>query len=231
MKQHCFLLLLIVVPFFYYSCDDALENNRRIEFKGRLVDSQNLPIPDIEVESAGDAKLGFDVTDANGEFNFVSLDIRYGKLKLLVNTHDDQESKYGSYTFINTKNSEQRNDYYIYDVGEIEVAEVAHLDLEIKNISATTDTLRWFLTYPPVDCEISSDANFNDISSLINTCSLNTQYSLSGRETTVDAVDERSVKTAKNKTAIFSYSFNSDGTTEEITIPLNAFENQFSFEY
>jgi len=70
LKAYYSLLLLLVV---LWSCN-PISHNERLSVKGNVTDPSGNPVSGIEIKTASKTyRLGSDLTDMNGDFDFVSV--------------------------------------------------------------------------------------------------------------------------------------------------------------
>ena len=81
--------ILSLIPILFTQCND-IENDRRILVKGKVVDINNVPQPNLQVyTSIGSGILGEGVTNNNGEFDFTSLSSNSYLANLVVELPDE----------------------------------------------------------------------------------------------------------------------------------------------
>lgn len=227
--------ILLGILLLLQSCQIDIMNNRRILVKGRIVDSNNNPIANISVrsETSNESTLGETVSDKNGEFQFTSL-ITEGtypydivvNLKSYRNYWNDgyefgdlENLNYsGKRYFNNTRN----RDASLYNLGTIQLNEVAKFTLLLQNTPGDTNTLAFRLDYETAICKIDlitngpEDCQVRDvIYQQLDSTSSNLQINLQSQLDT---------------NVLFKYVLN--GEPEQIiSIPLSNPETTYVFEY
>lgn len=238
--SHCLLFSALL---FFHSCHIQIENDRRIAISGTVVDNEGSPLPNITIRSEvlGEV-IGSSVSDENGNFDFVSLEAQgnFG-LDILVNVkpssygYDDyyfdlgydyntglpENSQYSGKRFYNPFTSRDRSNY---DLGRIQLNEIATLNLFLNNLSGDDNVVAYYLEYTNDVCLIDiNEENTPDECMIfqgeyvviLDPMSQNTQIELQSQLGT---------------TVFLKYQLN--GAPEQtISIPLTKTENTYVFEY
>lgn len=209
-------------------------DDRRTVIKGNIVDSENNPIANISVRCQiyGEI-LGEAVSDANGEFQFTSLEAeRNYTQNIMVNM------KSSSYYYDDNYNSDliENFDYTAkqyfsnstnraataYNLGQIQLNEAARLDILYNNIPGDNNRVAYKLEYESAICKI--DLNLNDSED----CQVNNDYY---HQLDINSTDFQTTLNSQLGTAvIFKYILNSE-PEQTISIPLTNLENTYVFEY
>lgn len=151
MKKNLLFICLLLLC----SCDEVLiQENRRIEVKGSLKSVENEPLTGLSVFAAAsrdgnfstntDKVLGKGSSKEDGSFEFISLDTYSHGFVLAVNPVEIENSEnYASAYFYDPTGDHSSN----YDLGEFRLPEKIEFQLDIRNVSGTSDTLRYVLDY------------------------------------------------------------------------------------
>src|SRR5699024_11043734 len=87
---YSFLLILG----FLWSCN-PISHNERLTVKGNVTDSSGNPISDIEIKTVSTTyRLGIDLTDTNGDFDFVSVASNRTEFDIWVNAKSWSDSQF-----------------------------------------------------------------------------------------------------------------------------------------
>ncbi len=237
MKRKLLLLLLLNSLFLFQSCHVQIENNRRIQIKGKVVDSNGNPVPDIVVRmEVEDYILGSAVSEPSGKFNFISLDSHGYDERITINLEKFEDgiisydynglralenSAYSGKLYYNIP---ENNEDLVYDLGTIQLNPTAVFILQLKNIPGDTNTLSYRIDYTLPICQISlTDTGFEDF--------CNNYFDDYFEILESNSPDkEISHKTQLGTEITITYSLN-DGPEETITIPVNQTETTYVFEY
>ncbi|SRX55667.1 carboxypeptidase-like regulatory domain-containing protein [Aequorivita sp. CIP111184] len=233
-RKYLSLFLLFAIVFLFQSCDPQIMDDRRILVKGNIVDSANNPIQNISVRTQSYGTiLGETVSDANGQFQFTSLDVEdYNGLNIIVNMKTSSYYYEGDYDFDLTENANysakqyfsnsQNREAVTYNLGKIQLNEAARLDILFHNIPGDNNTVAYKLEYDSAICQIdlnlngSEDCYFdNDYYQQLDINSSNFQTNLNSQLGT---------------TVLFKYILNNE-PEQTISIPLTNLENTYVFEY
>lgn len=170
-RKYTSQLLLIGILLFFQSCEIDIMNNRRILVKGSIVDSSNNPISNISVRSeAYGATMGETVSDANGQFQFTSLEAESNyPLDIVVNMQSYGYNYGGGYNYGFLENADYSGKHYFnnsrkrrnssYDLGQIELREIALLTIFFNNIRGDNNVVAYKFEYESAICQI--DLNLN----------------------------------------------------------------------
>jgi hypothetical protein len=210
-------------------------NDRRILVKGKIVDSENLPIPNIKVRTETyDVILGEAVSDADGKFQFTSLDAKsYNGLNIMVNIKYDSYYYGGDYYNDATNNPAYSAKKYFndldnrpastYDLGTIQLRDAAQLTVLFNNISGDNNNVAYKFEYDSAVCQI--DLNIPDSEDCAQDES-NFYSQLDANTANFQTVINGQLGT----TVLFKYILNNE-PEQTISIPLNNTENTYVFEF
>ena len=135
-----------------FSCDPDIEYNTRILVKGKVVNSEQEPISNIDVSLFAYGNiLGEDISDKNGNFSFVSFKSNIG-YEIALNP---SSSKFSSVSIVPVNNDNPYDD--LYRLGEIELKPVSLLNFEINKTSTEEHQLTWRLRYSSSHCTYEYD--------------------------------------------------------------------------
>jgi hypothetical protein len=210
-------------------------NDRRILVKGKIVDSENLPIPNIKVRTETyDVIVGEAVSDADGKFQFTSLDAKsYNGLNIMVNIKYDSYYYGGDYYNDATNNPAYSAKKYFndldnrpastYDLGTIQLRDAAQLTVLFNNISGDNNNVAYKFEYDSAVCQI--DLNIPDSEDCAQDES-NFYSQLDANTANFQTVINGQLGT----TVLFKYILNNE-PEQTISIPLNNTENTYVFEF
>ncbi len=233
--KHYSMFLFFGLALLFQACDPQIMDDRRILVKGTILDTNNNPIQNIQVScQTYGLVLGSAKSDANGKFEFTSLDTEsYNGLNILVNM------KEGVYYFDEPYNFEvpenhlySAKQYYtndtgrtakVYDMGAIKLNDAAQLTVFFNNIPGDNNSVAYKFEYDSALCKIdldvpnSEDCAFEDYNYYqqidINTANFQTN-----------------INSQLGTTVLFKYILNNE-PEQTISIPLNAIESTYVFEY
>lgn len=239
-RKYLFTLLFLGFLFLLHSCEPEIRDDRRILVKGSIVDSQNNPVANISVRcQAYSTILGQAVTDANGQFQFTSLEVEsYNPLNILVNVksnnyyNDGYDYYDGGFNYDLTENSDYSGKQYFsnfqnrpaatYNLEKIQLNEAARLALLFTNIPGDNNAIAYKLEYDSAICLVnlnlndSEECHFDDdFYQQLDINSTNFQINLNSQLGT---------------TVILKYILNNE-PEQSISIPLTNLENTYVFEY
>ncbi len=170
-RKYTVQLLLLGILLFFQSCDIDIQNNHRILVKGNIVDSANNPIPNISVrcETYG-STLGETVSDANGAFQFTSLEAENDyPLDIVVNMQSYGYTSGGGYSYGYLENTNYSAKHYYnnsrirrnssYDLGQIELSEIALLTIFFNNVRGDNNIVAYKFEYESAICQIDLGSN------------------------------------------------------------------------
>lgn len=236
MKRKClFPILLLNALLLLQSCDPQIMDDRRILVKGTILDTSNNPVPNINVRcQTYGLILGEAKSDANGKFQFTSLDAEtYESFNILVNMKKDSYYYGETYYFESTENPAYSAKQYIstsnnrpaktYDLGSIQLNDVAQLTVLFNNIPGDNNSVAYKFEYDSAVCQIdlevpnSEDCNFED-SNYYQQLDINT------------ANFQTNLNSQLGSTVIFKYILNNE-PEQTIYIPLSNTENTYVFEF
>jgi hypothetical protein len=233
-RKYLFQLLFLGVLLLLQSCEVQIMDDRRILVKGNIVDSSNNPIPGISVRCESSyLNLGEAISDANGQFEFTSLEVEtYNSLNITVNVKEDGYYYYDDYNYGNLENPAYSAKNYFnnatnrnaatYNLGRIQLNEVARLALFINNTPGDNNSLAYKLNYDTSVCQI--DLNVSDSE---DCKSFDDSYNqLDPSSSSFDIELESQLGT----TVLFKYILNNE-PEQTIAITLTNLENTYVFEY
>jgi len=155
-----------------YSCDDplVLENDTRIIVKGKVIDSNNLPISNanilvyakkgegIPTASDIDKKiLGSNFSDSNGDFSVISVLARDDEFTVEVKANDD----YTLYVY-QTNTEDYVPTDLVFNIPTITLNKLATINYDIARISDEENTLQYNFRYLGDFCfEVYDDEDLN----------------------------------------------------------------------
>ena len=224
-------------------CDPPIEflDNERLLFKGRVVDVQGNPRVNVSVEifasrdffdpefsnSSEDALLGTALTDANGNFSFVSLSPRNAlNFYALVNFISVDVFTGQTPLVINGIDALERNDF-TYDLGNLTVENIVNYDFDIERTTNTTDTLQYSLRFKPQINTIDFDVNNNMLPELLPF------PSLVGELLPTENVVQENFRVRETDTIVLEYQL-VNGSVQEmetLTIIVNESPENFLFRF
>ncbi|HEA29000.1 MAG TPA: hypothetical protein ENH91_03230 [Leeuwenhoekiella sp.] len=220
---YCFLIFFML---FFQSCDDPLENNRRIIVTGQFFDEDQNPIAEIPIRTeAQEIYLGEGTSDATGSFEYASLET-YRNFDIVVNPPETQNSIYSSVIYSSQYNNSMRENIDRYDLGIVTLRRTAKLDFSIIKTTSASDTLRWTISFPQASCSYSFTQKVSNAE--IFTCY--EEDFLGGSQTPARPDLDTEITSLLGQEAVFTYSINSSAE-ERLIIPLNSPNNTFDFEY
>ncbi len=240
-RKYLIPLLFLGILMLLQSCEPDVRDDFRILVKGSIVDSQNNPVANISVRcQTYGIILGQAVSDANGQFQFTSLDVdSYNPLNILVNVKSDNYYYDGGYNYYEggfnydlTENADYSAKQYFsnlqnrpaatYNLGKIQLNQAARLAVLFTNIPGDNNAVAYKLEYDSAICLVdlnlndSEDCHFDDdFYQQLDINSSNFQINLNSQLGT---------------TVLFKYILNNE-PEQIISIPLTNFENTYVFEY
>lgn len=228
-------ILLLGILLLFQSCQIDIMNNRRILVKGRIVDSQNNPVANISVrsETSYDSTLGETVSDKNGNFQFTSL-LTEGMYPYDITVNVKPHSYYwddrnidgrlenSNYSAKRYFNNTRNRDISSYDLGTIQLNEVAKFTLLLNNTPGDTNTLAYKLEYETAICKIDLNVNGPE------DCQIEDPTYIQLDSTTSNM--QINLESQLGTTVVFKYILNSQ-PEEIISIPLTNPETTYVFEY
>jgi len=236
MKRNYLLQILFLgILLLLQSCDPEIKNDTRILIKGNIVDSANNPIPNISVRcQARYAVLGEAISDANGQFQFTSLEVEaFDSLNILVNIKPGSNyynEDYGYPLIENTNYSAKQyfNNFHnrpatTYNLGTVQLNEAAQLTIFFNNIPGDNNSVSYKLEYDSAICQI--DLNLNN--------SEDCNYLQDDYYQLLDITSssfETNLESQLNTTVLLKYKLNNE-PEETISIPLTNLENTHVFEF
>ena len=212
---------------FLFTCEPPIEYNKRILVEGNLLNTNEEPLPDIQVYSfiggsIYNSKLGEDYTDDQGYFEFVSFESFEGEFQIIINPNS---SAYSSAIIrrlppadITTMNKE------VFKLGTIELRPISFLQLSINKTSNEDHQLTWRLEYFSSECYYNYD--FISITPDENDCFAIKTFNDTPILDETDFSDR--FKTLQNTTAKFIYQLDNE---PEVTIEIPINENQVDYEF
>lgn len=218
--------LLILTAFSLTGCltDDLdIQNNRRLLVKGKVTDGQGNGLSDIRIATSGHGDLLAETrTDAQGNFNMVSLDERVDPLDIFINVkkhYDHQTNEYSSLSYL----SEQRVSRVLYDMGTVILEKKAQLNFTFSNVASERNTVSYEIFYTPSDCRLPLN-----VSSPPTDCILS--ETISGIYSQTSSNELFQIYSLKDHDVMFRYSLNG-GPLQTVNIPLPNELNSYVFEY
>ncbi len=227
-KLYPLVSILIFLVLNSCSDDERIQDNIRLRFTGRLVDTEGLPVSDMEVFSRTEkTELGGVLTDATGNFQFNSLNVARSSVLLTINDSRygaETNPEFGSIRFLEVRSGDQRN----VDFDEITIAKRANFRLVTIPQTGTTDTLTYQVSFtspnciryinPPQDNEPASENDCFSVKDLLRI------------KDPKDFSDSLTVDTRLNSDVILTYRINS-GAQNQVTIPVNSKLTRYELSY
>lgn len=234
-RSPLFPMLLLLVGVWLQSCDPQIMDDRRILVKGSILDAQNNPVPNIKVRCQTYALvLGEAVSDANGQFQFTSLDAEsYNGLNIMVNMKSgsyyyDDDFYYDAidnpaYSAKHYYTTETNRPAQTYDLGTVKLNDAAQLTVFFNNLPGDNNSVTYKFEYDGSICKTdltspeseNCDLDDNDYYQLIDSSTENFQVDINSQLGT---------------TVLLKYAFNNE-PEQTISIPLINTENTYVFEY
>lgn len=227
-------LLLLGVFLLFQSCQVQIMDNRRILISGTIVDNDNNPIPNISVRSQTHGEiLGETVSDANGQFQYTSLESETNyPFDIMVNLKTYSSGWYGdnnswllensNYSAKNYYNYSRNRNQSHYSLGAIQLSAPAQFSLFLNNIRGDNNTVSFKLEYETAICKI--DLNIGDLEN----CYFEDESYRRLDQNTENF--EINLESRLGTTLLFKYKLNND-PEQTISIPLTNPENSYVFEY
>lgn len=235
MKRKYFIeALLFGALLLFQACQVQIMDDRRIAIKGSIVDSANNPVAGISVRCISSYEtLGEAISDANGQFQFTSLETENNyPLNIVVNVTPYNYYYYDDYNIGSLENPNySAKDYFSnssnreassYDLRKIQLNEVAKFTLFLNNTPGDNNTLAYKLDYVTAVCRIDLSANNSEDCTAID--NVYNQLDSSASNFTID------LESQLGTTVLFKYILNSE-PERTIAIPLTNPENTYVFEY
>lgn len=210
-------------------------DDRRILVKGNIVDSENNAVPNISIRCQVYGEiLGETISDANGQFQFTSLEAESEySLNISVNMKPNDYYYYeGGYNLNLIENSNYTAKQYsnnlrnrsasTYNLGQIQLNKAANLNILFNNVPGDNNRVAYKLEYQSAICEIDLNANNTE------NCLIHENYyqQLDINSTNFQTMIDSQLGT----TVILKYILNSQ-PEQTISIPLTNTENTYVFEY
>ena len=227
MKQALFkfLLLASMIPFSACLGDDVdIDSDRRILVKGKIVDIEGNPLPNMNVvTSASGDRLGQTQSDASGNFSLTSLDEEFDPLDISINmdiyNFDNIDYDYASLAY----RSSVHNNRLLYDFGTIILGKRAELNLTFNNLPGDGNTVEYNIKYTPATCELPLT-----VLDPPESCDL-----AASDEGDLNAFSENrtiNIESILGTNVIVEYSLNFE-PEQTIEIPITDLETNYVFEY
>ena len=226
-------ILLFSCLLFIFGCDEVLiEENRRIEIKGSVNSITNEPVPDLKIFAAGATEgnfstntnklLGKGSSNENGDFDFISLDSYSHGLVIAINPSEiEVDSTYASLYFYDPSGEHSS----AYDLQDISIPRKINFQLDIRNTSGTSDTLKYVLDFErPVLKYIYESGRF------VENDSGGASYITIREHRPESDPLSLSLPIMEGSEFVFAYRLG-DSPLEEIAIPVNTENNSYDFEY
>ncbi|MCH4822528.1 hypothetical protein ML462_05025 [Gramella lutea] len=224
--------LLFICLLALCSCDEVLiEENRRIEVKGTLRSVENEPLTGFNIFAAGsrngdlsmntDKILGRGTSNNNGSFEFISLDTYSHGFVLAINPVEIENSEnHASAYFYDATGDHSSN----YDLGEFRLPRKIDFQLDIRNVSGTSDTLRYVMDFQrPVLRYIYQNGGFVENDEGNNYISIRQHTSES---------DPVSVNLQLLEASEFEFAYRiGDSPLQEVSISVDSENNSYELEY
>lgn len=233
-RKHLLQFLFLGILLLLQSCVPEIKDDSRILVKGNIVDSANNPIPNISVRCQSHYTiLGEAISDANGQFQFTSLEVEdYNSLNIMVNLETGSyyyEGEYGSDLIENPNysakqyfNNFQNRPVTTYNLGRVQLNEAARLNILFNNIPGDNNTVAYKLEYDSAICQIDLNLNNSEDCRFDNDNYQQLDINSSNFQTNLDS--------QLGTTVLLKYILNNE-PEQTISIPLSNLENTYVFEY
>lgn len=227
-----FLFSLLLAILFLVSCGPPeFEKNIRILVKGKVVDGDDAPISNVNINiyteratgvfSSGNYLLGTGSSEDDGTFSVISLFDRDEEFQIEI--HGEQSLS--SYFYLrDTKNHPTQN--LIYDLGTITLNKLAQINYNITRTSPSNTELRYTFQYLDTECfQVFDNKGLNLVESrCLEEVNLNKVLSENRPEIS------RSFITLLGSVVSFTYSINNEPEVTE-TFTVDAEDYEFNFSY
>ncbi|AFL81942.1 hypothetical protein Aeqsu_2485 [Aequorivita sublithincola DSM 14238] len=232
-----FLFLSFILTLQSFQCEPEIKDDSRILIKGSLVDSNNNPLPNISVRCQSSyIILGESYSDANGQFQFTSLETETNNpLNIMVNLKTDGYNYYGggynNYELTENPNYSakkyfndaiNRKTSTTYNLGQIKLNEAAHLNLLFTNVPGDNNRVAYKLEFQSAVCAI--DLNVNNPED----CLIDEEYY---NQLDINSTSFQTNLDSQLGTSVLLKYILNDEPEQTITIPLTNLENTYVFEY
>lgn len=226
MKYHLYKTLIFSILLLATSSCEKLEitNNQRLLVKGRIVDQNGNALPNITIKTeAVNRILAKTRSDANGNFEFTSLNANNDPLHVLANIasnfdFQNENPDFASKVFT----SEGANQSVLLDLGSVILNDLGSFSLYLKNLSGDENSVEYTLSYTSKVCRLSLNGNLNE------SCELNQRENGFANPTSESRT--LNLESILGSIAIFEYSLNG-GPTQTIEIPVTNPPTNYVFEY
>jgi len=219
-------LLFVFIGFLFFSCKPEVRDNIRLSVKGELRDGNDNPISDIPIKTRAYLYLlGNDLSDEQGQFDFVSLASDHPYFEIHINSPgwlDSTETNFNNDFSTITYTFKESSFEQAYALSTVTLRKRAFLNLKIEKTSTQNDTLNWFLEYKRPMCNykigyenVDEDAD----------C-----YRITGISGITNLDYEDQFHSVQNSEAVFGYQINS-GEFQTVYIELNQDTTNYVLEY
>lgn len=228
------LMLIMGVLLLFQSCEIRVMDDHRILIKGSVVDGENNPIPNIPIRSHAYSEIfGETLTDANGKFEFTSLEAEnYYRLEIGVNIKSNIYYYDGGYSYDLTENPDYSGKQYFndtrsrnattYNLGEIQLNKAARLTILFNNIPGDNNAVAYKVEYQSAICEI--DLIRNDPEN----CLVNDDYY---QQLDINTPNfQTTFNSQLGSNVLVKYILNNE-PEQTISIPLTNTDNTYVFEF
>lgn len=227
------ILLFGFSLFLLIGCSEVrIESNRRIEIRGEILDEEGMGLPGISVFSIAqkntgltsntDKILGAGTTDANGSFNFTSLDSYTHNLTIAVNPSEFENLISRPSIYYTDLTGEHE---LSYNLGTLNLAEQLNFSLQIKNTSQTQDTLIYTIRFQEADSFFQfENGEFLPVTSLEDNAITLRQHRPD------DELRTHTFTTVLGSEIRFAYGLG-ENAVQQILIPVNLQNTSYEFEY
>ncbi|MAW96046.1 MULTISPECIES: hypothetical protein [unclassified Leeuwenhoekiella] len=152
--RNLYLLFACFVLGSSFSCEPEIESNSRGQAKGRLVDQNAIGVAGILVRAETPyTRLGFQNTDAEGNFEFTYLIPGWEIPEVQLNPRDENPDYNSSFASISYVDNSSMFTTTNSDYGDVMLPELATFELTLKANANTQDTLNFRVTYADRFCE------------------------------------------------------------------------------
>ncbi|MAW96048.1 MULTISPECIES: hypothetical protein [unclassified Leeuwenhoekiella] len=227
-----YLITSILLFFFISSCsnEERITDNRRVLFKGRLIDTEGMPVTNLRVETKTErSNLGSVLTDDNGNFKFTALTVSRNNVMFTVNDSDYYtvaNPEFGTVQFLEAR--PQQNEW-TFDFNEITIARRATFRIVTIPQEGTQDTLTYQLTYTSPECiKYLNEPEDYIPGGTADRCFSSLEFlKTKGPEAFKDSIN---LETSLYSDVILTYRINS-GAQNQISIPVNTNLTRYEITY
>lgn len=216
------LILLFMSLVFLTSCEPKVLDNERWTVQGKVTDTSGNPIEGIQISTRVQPyHLSRDVSDEDGNFNFITLGTDREYFEILINIKKDLESPQIQQEWNSVMLYYENRDQFqpIFDIGVIKLRPIAKLHLKIEGNPASADNLQLDINYATgvyqknINLDTEPQQGYE-------------QYRNFSKIIPTSAGYEQEFNSLLNSVVNLQYSIN-DGPRTQISIPLTEIENTY----